>query len=332
MPPTEFTHETALEIKGLLDKRLTADRTRQKSIRAKIRRLGFYISDYKNGFSSNDFDQLLRTGEIVIKGQGKSDQVRPGPRQVPLTGGEGHSFGVKRKAKDENHKLLPLAQMIAKLLYDKFGVAVTYRFEVSHNWLPSTPTPSLCMGKHTKLWQSIETVYCKLVDNKWTLDSKLEEFAAYPKTGHQIVDVWYEEPYKFVFEFDEGKHFNQFRLATLDHYPDYVKPSLDKGQYRCLSERKVVKPGVSGFQKLTSWDPLFPDMYDGDKQDNRHRQRAFRDFLKDILPDIVGANPTVRLSYKTTNGRTEGFNADDVEAARQLIQANKWLDRIVMKG
>jgi hypothetical protein len=227
---------------------------------------------------------------------------------------------------NDGRKLLPLAKMIADLLKEKFGIAAIYKFEVRKNWLPNTPTHS----QFEERWKDIETVYYHLVDRKWTLESKLKEFKA-DVNSNQKIDVWYAEPYQFIFEFDETQHFNQFRLATLDHYPHCSKHSFDFEQYRLLSTQKVVKPGTSGFQKLHSFDPLFPEMHDGEKQDNRDRQRAFRDFLKDITPNIVGLNPTIRLSYKTTNGKKTDFNSSDVEAARRLIQSKRWLDKIVIK-
>jgi len=55
------------EICLLLRKRLTATRDEQKSIRAKIRKLGFNISDYWTGFTDVDFRNLVKQqGEIKI--------------------------------------------------------------------------------------------------------------------------------------------------------------------------------------------------------------------------------------------------------------------------
>jgi len=332
MSNNAFTYSIAMQIKKLLDERLSADRIRKKSIRAKLRGLGFYISDYFNGFSSHDFDKLVETGKITVIGQCGAGQVPPiPPPQLPKVGGEAKSVDTKQDHEtNDGNKLFPLAKMIAGLLEEKFGIAANYKFEVIKNWLPNTPTRS----QFEERWKDIETVYYQLVDRKWTLESRLKEFKDDLNANFQKIDVWYAEPYQFIFEFDECQHFNQFRLATLEHYPYYSKHSFDFEQYRVLSTQKVVNPSTFGFQKLRSFDPLFPEMYDGEKQDNRVRQRAFRDFMKDITPNSVGLNPTIRLSYKTTNGKNGkkvGFNSSDVEAARQLIQSKGWLDRIVIK-
>jgi hypoxanthine-DNA glycosylase len=56
------------EIKSLLKRRLHETRDEQKKTRARIRKLGFNISDYFNGFSDQDFQCLLDKGIISIVG------------------------------------------------------------------------------------------------------------------------------------------------------------------------------------------------------------------------------------------------------------------------
>lgn len=53
----KFTQAEAEQIKGLIAKKLKADTTEQKSIRDKIRKLGFYASDFglRGGYTVNDF-------------------------------------------------------------------------------------------------------------------------------------------------------------------------------------------------------------------------------------------------------------------------------------
>lgn len=63
-----FTQAQFDEISMLLKRRKTESRDKQKATRAKIRRLGFNISNYFNGFSENDFQSLLAKKEIKIIG------------------------------------------------------------------------------------------------------------------------------------------------------------------------------------------------------------------------------------------------------------------------
>jgi hypothetical protein len=66
MTKYEFTQSQYDEIRLLLKRRATESRDEQKKTRGKIRKLGFMISDYFNGFNENDFKKLLDKGEIVI--------------------------------------------------------------------------------------------------------------------------------------------------------------------------------------------------------------------------------------------------------------------------
>ena len=66
MTKYKFTQSQYDEIRILLKRRVTESRDEQKKTRGKIRKLGFMISDYFNGFNENDFKKLLNKGEIVI--------------------------------------------------------------------------------------------------------------------------------------------------------------------------------------------------------------------------------------------------------------------------
>lgn len=66
MAKYKFTQSQYDEIRYLLKKRVTENRDEQKRTRGKIRKLGFMISDYFNGFNEKDFEKLLNKGEIII--------------------------------------------------------------------------------------------------------------------------------------------------------------------------------------------------------------------------------------------------------------------------
>jgi len=66
MAKYNFTGQQFEEIKSLLKRRLTENRGDQKRTREKIRKLGFKISDYFNGFSDKDLQELLNNGVINI--------------------------------------------------------------------------------------------------------------------------------------------------------------------------------------------------------------------------------------------------------------------------
>lgn len=64
-----FTQSEFDEISSLLKRRPTESRDEQKKTRAKIRKLGFMISDYLNGFTDLDFKKLIDKGDIEIVGK-----------------------------------------------------------------------------------------------------------------------------------------------------------------------------------------------------------------------------------------------------------------------
>ncbi len=63
----EFTDEEIDEIRDALRELRRVDSGRQKTIRGRLRRIGFYITDYShdaNGFTVSDFDEMLSRGTI----------------------------------------------------------------------------------------------------------------------------------------------------------------------------------------------------------------------------------------------------------------------------
>ncbi len=64
-----FTQSEIDELRVLLGELRRAEPTRQKTIRSKMRRIGFYITDVSHdgdGFTLSDFDTLIRRGTITI--------------------------------------------------------------------------------------------------------------------------------------------------------------------------------------------------------------------------------------------------------------------------
>ena len=225
-------------------------------------------------------------------------------------------------------KLLPIAEAVAQLLKEHFAQPAPYYLEHSPCWLMTVPDKAT----HESLWHEISEVYAALLDNRWTLDQQLANAGKNLKPGTQRFDIWFTSPDDFGFEFDETQHFNQFRLRTMECYGGYRNLPFDYDEYVSICRSSNAKPGTSGFSRLKCPDPLFPPLYEGDKQDNRVRQRAFRDFLKDVIPIVIeGANPTIRVSYEVTNGKRNGFDQGDLEAVRQHIEENRLLRGIRLR-
>lgn len=81
---TEFTEFEANQIRKLINQKLMASTNEQKSIRNKIRSFKFYFSDFssKKGYTVQDFENLIKSGEIKIVGKGKSEnsQIKKEPK------------------------------------------------------------------------------------------------------------------------------------------------------------------------------------------------------------------------------------------------------------
>jgi hypothetical protein len=89
-----------------------------------------------------------------------------------------------------------------------------------------------------------------------------------------------------VLEIDETQHFNRFRARTLHRYAHAIPLAFDPDQWIARSEQKI-RLERGGFGKPNP--PLFPGEH------GRHRQRAFRDGLADIIPLEYGYAPTLRI-------------------------------------
>ena len=104
-----------------------------------------------------------------------------------------------------------------------------------------------------------------------------------------------------ILEIDEKQHFNEFRAMTFNHYGN-VKVAFDIQSWKAASKAKVKLEG-GGFAR--PMPPLFPEV------NGRHKQRAFRDALCDILPCLHGFEPTVRIADFEVKGWLTQSGAKD---------------------
>lgn len=68
---SRFSAVEAIRIRHRLTELRAAPGHRQKTIRAGLRKLGFYITDWdasRRGFTAADFDRLIATGLITVVG------------------------------------------------------------------------------------------------------------------------------------------------------------------------------------------------------------------------------------------------------------------------
>lgn len=218
--------------------------------------------------------------------------------------------------KKNSHKLYTIAVLIVELIEKKYKVKPDFILEYKPEWLLSYPDsyvidtqPEIC------------SLYKELVDNRFDLKERLVLVSKKKLSQKQSYDIWIDKPFNFAIEFDEKQHFNQFRLLTFKHYKNQ-KLGFPISLYSKLSLNAIIKPSTSGFTKLKSQDPLFPYLLETGSQDNRIRQRAFRDFLKDILPIANHYNPTIRIPYHVTNMKISDFTDKEYKNIELYITNN----------
>lgn len=226
------------------------------------------------------------------------------------------------------NKLEPIAKLLKNMLENQFNIEAKYSFEEKKEWLLNVPSKEL----YSKFWSDISSTYNKLIDNRFTLEEQISLINSSKQRALAKIDIWFNEPYNFICEFDETQHFNQYRQKTLQNSYKNFEYSFNYIDYLEICKSRTLKLGTSGFYKLKSKDHLFPKMYDGEKQDNRLIQRAFRDFLKDIVPVNLGYNPTVRINYKVTNGNIKNFTNNDLKNVEVYLMKNNILKKMTING
>jgi len=105
-----------------------------------------------------------------------------------------------------------------------------------------------------------------------------------------------------IIEVDESQPFNRYRAITIRAYPRSACVAFDGQAWLAACDSKQRLEG-GGFGKPRP--PLFPG--DG----GRHRQRAFRDALADLLPAVHGWLPTLRIADFEVEGWIYGSDAGD---------------------
>ena len=83
-----FTPAEIDELRRLIREKETADGSRQKALRARMRWMGFYISDFASGaggFVASDLDDLISRGVIVVESAHAASEtpVAPSPSPAP---------------------------------------------------------------------------------------------------------------------------------------------------------------------------------------------------------------------------------------------------------
>lgn len=162
------------------------------------------------------------------------------------------------------------------------------------------------------LWETASAIYGALTG------LVLPELAP-PREGRRLdVLLTYENGDRQILEVDEEQHFTAARALTLEHYPAGVRIGFDASQWLARCHTRTGKERGGGFARPRP--PLFPG------EGGRHRQRAFRDALADLLPPLHGWLPTIRISDTEATAVTSAQDA--AQSLRTLLHGRGCLSRL----
>ncbi|MCW2874604.1 hypothetical protein [Actinacidiphila oryziradicis] len=187
-------------------------------------------------------------------------------------------------------------ELITRLLQKVVDAEVAT--ESCPQWL-LRPGKAECAGA----WSAISRIYAALTDLELPELSpprerrRLDVVLAYADGSHQVLEV------------DERQHFTTARAISLAHYPETTPLGYNRkawaGRCQALAGREP------GGKFAAACPPLFPG------GGGRHRQRAFRDALADLLPPEHGWHPTVRISDSEATG--VAYGGDPAGGLRTLL-------------
>lgn len=144
------------------------------------------------------------------------------------------------------------------------------------SWLQS-PGPDECHDR----WPIAGEIYFALTNSDLP-DQR-------PSRSKRTVDAVLDRPGQppFILGVDEAQHFNVYREITLLNYPEHISVAFDVETWIAESRRHAGKRLRGGNFGGPRPEFAFPD--------GRHRQRAFRDALTDLLPPLHGYGSTMRI-------------------------------------
>jgi hypothetical protein len=202
-----------------------------------------------------------------------------------------------------------LASLVYKIFQNETLDESKYAVSKKVAWLTGFPTKE----QFPKTWESIKQVYHELNGFALYLEDVIAKNPHY-KSEILEVDILLYKPNEMIIEFDEEQHFNQYRLITLESSFYHEYKGFDVRLYKDLSGR-IIKGGTreDGFHYLQKEDPLFPEKKGNLLQDNKDRQRAFRDFLKDMIAIEKGGGLTVRIPGSLVEWKRTGLLNTDLE-------------------
>ena len=123
-------------------------------------------------------------------------------------------------------------------------------------------------------------------------------------------DAYFGGKFNFIFEFDEFQHFSSARLKTFVLYPTTLSANYNIEQWKQLCKNH--KDKADKYRKLKATSDFNFDR-------GRTAQRAYLDCFRDLLPQLHGLQPTLRINEFEVSGIYEN-NKDVCNRIEQLLK------------
>jgi hypothetical protein len=123
-------------------------------------------------------------------------------------------------------------------------------------------------------------------------------------------DAYFGGQFNFIFEFDEFQHFSSSRLKTIENYPTGLNVNFDLPNWKRICQIHMEKADNYRKTKTTK---------DFNFVGGRTAQRAYLECFRDLLPEIQGLNPTLRIN----EFEVVGISRVDKEACNKIEQLLK---------
>jgi hypothetical protein len=149
------------------------------------------------------------------------------------------------------------------------------QIDISFNWF---------INKHAqehfgKYFTTIDKIFISLNGDKQASQTK--------GTRKLDCDAYFGGQHNFMLEFDEHQHFSSARLKSFEFYPPDLKVNFNIDQWKQLCKTQREKADKYRKSKTTT---------DFNFAGGRTAQRAYLDCFRDLLPQLHGLKPTVRIN------------------------------------
>ncbi len=153
--------------------------------------------------------------------------------------------------------------------------------------------------------------YFSIIQNIFTALGGDIESNQSKRTQFLKCDAYISGKYNCIFEFDEFQHFSSSRMKTFEYYPTDLDVNFEIAEWKSLCQKYASKADKYRASKTTK---------DFNFSGGRTAQRAYLDCFRDLLPEVNGLQPTLRINEFEVVG-IESNNSDARKIIEKILKA-----------